>query len=239
MTDEPYAYEGTELEIFREARRWKRYWSNAIRPFVAGKVLEVGAGIGANSEYLAGQAVTRLDRIEPDARFAGALADTARVLRQRGVAVQDRIGTVKDIVPDERFDSILYIDVLEHIEDDAGEVCVAASRLAAGGHLVVLSPAFQWLYSPFDRAVGHHRRYTSSTLRALTPPTLEFVSARYLDAPGAMLSAGNRLLLRHTYAGKAQVLFWDRFVVPIAGVTDVLTNRIFGRSVVGVWRARG
>jgi SAM-dependent methyltransferase len=231
-------YVGTELEIFREAHNWKGYWSRRIAPFTAGRVLEVGAGIGANTPFLANPSVTHMLLLEPDSRFAAPLSDAARSIGQPDLRVENRIGTVVDLAASERFDTILYVDVLEHIEDDRGELAAAATHLAPGGHLVVLAPAFQWLYSPFDRAVGHYRRYTVSMLRSLTPPSVALISSSYLDGPGALLSLGNRLLRRQTTATRGQVLFWDRNIVPIATVTDVLTRRIVGRSVVCIWRAR-
>jgi 2-polyprenyl-3-methyl-5-hydroxy-6-metoxy-1,4-benzoquinol methylase len=235
MTHEEYAYVGSELEIFRHARNWKRYWSERVRPFVAGSVLEVGAGLGANSEYLLGPRVTRLVRLEPDAGFVDRLAKAPLDPR---VAVENRVGTLSDLPAGERFDAIVYIDVLEHIEDDRTEVETAASHLAPGGHLAVLAPAFQSLYSPFDRAIGHHRRYTAATLAALTTGPLAIVSSRYLDGPGALLSLGNRLLLRHAAPTSSQIHFWDTCIIPIATVTDVLTKRLFGRSVLCVWQSR-
>jgi len=237
MSPHESTYVGTELELFREARNWKRYWSRHIAPFASGRLLEVGAGIGANSPYLASPRVTQFVRLEPDPRFSTALAESAAHVRQLGIAVDDRVGTVADLDATERFDAILYIDVLEHIEDDRRELAEAAAHLASNGHLIVLAPAFQWLYSPFDRAVGHYRRYTTSMLAALTPPSVEMISGSYLDGLGALLSLGNRLLLRDSTAGAAQIRFWDRAVVPVATLTDIFTRRILGRSVVCVWRA--
>jgi len=235
---DPYDYVGSELTVFRHARTWKSYWSSQIRPFVAGRVLEVGAGLGANSEYLAAAGVSQLVRMEPDPSLACQLAASAPALEAGGIRVEDRVGTLRTCAPHEQFQTILYIDVLEHIEDDRSEVALAARHLAREGHLVVLAPAFQALYSPFDRAIGHYRRYTAAGLRRLTPAPLHVVTTFYLDGPGALLSFGNRLLLRHASPTTAQIAFWDRRIVPIARVTDRATRRLFGRSVVCVWQRR-
>ena len=91
-----------------------------------------------------------------------------------------------ELAPDlEPQDCILYLDVLEHIADDRAEMKRAAARLAPGGRLVVLAPAHQALFSVFDRAVGHHRRYDRKSLRALTLPELELRTLRYVDAADA------------------------------------------------------
>lgn len=78
--------------------------------------------------------------------------------------------TLAALPRDSRFDTILYIDVLEHIADDRAELVEAARRLNPGGYLVVLSPAHQWLFTAFDAAIGHVRRYTAKSLRGFRLP---------------------------------------------------------------------
>ena len=74
----------------------------------------------------------------------------------------------------------------------------------------MLSPAHQWLFSPFDAAIGHCRRYTKSSLRAVGAAVDEFRTKRlsYLDSCGLFASAGNRLLLRQAMPTLQQILFW-------------------------------
>src|SRR5439155_19234776 len=97
---------------------------------------------------------------------------------------ESRLGTLEKFDDAETFDTILYMDVLEHIEDDRAEVARAAKHLRPGGHVIALSPAHQWLFTPFDRAIGHHRRYTRAGFGALATPDLEPVRLRYLDSIG-------------------------------------------------------
>jgi len=110
-----------------------------------------------------------------------------------------------------RFDTILYVDVLEHIEKDYAEVALSARRLKPGGHLIALSPAHCWLYSPFDQAIGHFRRYTKQTFAGLTPPVLEIICLRYLDSVGMLASLGNRLILNRSMP-RATASKWGFFI---------------------------
>ena len=238
MTHDSQAYIGSELDTFKHARNWKRYWGDRVRPYVSGRVLEVGAGIGVNTEFLLGPSVDAVVRLEPDRSLVARMVAPALPAAPAQVDIDNRSGTVASLDPAERFDAILYLDVLEHIEDDRGELQRAAAHLSPGGHLVVLAPAFPFLYSPFDRAIGHYRRYTASTLSALAPARVVQVAREYMDGPGALLSMGNRALLRHASPTIAQIRFWDSSVVPIATVTDRLTKRWFGRSVLCVWRSQ-
>jgi hypothetical protein len=130
---------------------------------------------------------------------------------------------------------LLLRDVLEHIEDDAAELRRAADRLAPGGHLVVLAPAHRALYTAFDAAIGHHRRYTRAGLLALAPAGLVPVRARYLDAVGMLASLGNRLLLRSATPTTRQIQLWDRLMVPPSRLVDPLLGFAVGKSVLVVW----
>lgn len=228
------AYIGGELELFAHVRHWKRYWSERLRPWVRGSVLEVGAGLGANTLLLRTEVFPRWVCLEPDARLVTELQTRLATAGQsRGVEV--RTGNLSSVPTTERFDTLLYIDVLEHIADDTGELRRAAAHLQPGGHVIVLAPAHPWLFSPFDAAIGHHRRYTVSSLQALTPPELRPVRAFYLDVVGLLASAANRLLLRQSLPTAAQLRVWDNWMVPCSRVLDPLTGRRLGKTVVAIW----
>ncbi|HTL08754.1 MAG TPA: class I SAM-dependent methyltransferase [Chitinophagaceae bacterium] len=227
-------YAGEELELFREASNWKKYFSRFILPHVRGRVLEVGAGLGTTTSYLKRTQYDAWVLLEPDKEMATQLAEECKhdLNESRCLVIN---GTINDIGPD-LFDTIIYIDVLEHIGEDRWEILKASTLLREGGKIIVLSPAFQWLVSPFDKAIGHYRRYTKKTLLALAPPTLKAVVVKYLDTGGLFLSLGNRLLLQQRYPRKAQVYFWDKYFVPIAVFMDRLFLYSFGRSIFVVWQ---
>ncbi|MGV3638045.1 MAG: class I SAM-dependent methyltransferase [Flavobacteriales bacterium] len=226
-------YVGNELELFQHAVNWKRYWSSRLSPFVQGRSLEVGCGLGVNAAYLANERVTAYTFLEPDPRLLQQVDEHAALppaIHQRKV-----LGTTAQ-VHDERFETVLYIDVLEHIEEDTEELRRACDLLVTGGHILVLVPAFPFLYSAFDKAIGHHRRYTKSMLRARMPDSLQPVRMHYLDSLGLVLSLGNKLLLRRAEPSRAQITFWDQRVVPLARFADRAFGHSFGRSLVAVYR---
>ncbi|MBY0502602.1 MAG: class I SAM-dependent methyltransferase [Bryobacteraceae bacterium] len=223
-------YPGLELKLFEQAHNWKSYWSGRIAPHVRGAVLEVGAGIGANTRLLAQLDYARWTCLEPDPSLAKQIELPA------GGRHEVTLGTVADLPPDQRFDAILYIDVLEHIEDDRAEMARAAARLQPGGHLMVLSPAHPFLFTPFDAAIGHFRRYTRATLRQAAPAGVCEVSVDYLDSMGVLAVLGNRLVLGQSMPNARQISVWDRWLVPPSRWTDRLTMGHLGKSVLGVWR---
>jgi SAM-dependent methyltransferase len=225
-------YVGTELETFAHASNWKRYWVSRVSRFVAGDVLEVGAGIGTNTVLLRALATGRWLCVEPD---PGLLQQCLAAVQRRGLTVDAMCGT-QAVVPQGRsFDTVLYIDVLEHIEDDAGELSLVAQRLRPRGHIIVLSPAHQGLYSEFDRAIGHYRRYDRQSLQRCSPAGASTRACEYLDSVGFFLSLANRVMLKQSGPTVRQILFWDRVIVPLSRAVDHLLDFRLGRSILGVW----
>lgn len=229
-----YAYVGTELELFAAAHVWKSYFSRLVTPFLGREVLEVGAGLGGTTRYLHRDAARRWVCLEPDA----ALAERLRAAIARGAVppCEVVVGTLDALDAGAGFDSILYIDVLEHIDDDAAELRRAAERLRPSGRLIVLSPAHAWLFTPFDAALGHFRRYSRRTLAAAGPRALVRERIWYLDSMGMLASLGNRVLLRRAHPTPAQIAFWDRVLVRASTWIDPLLGRRVGKSILGVWR---
>jgi len=228
-------YVGQELTLFAQAKNWKSYWSSEIRSYVAGEVLEVGAGLGANTEYLKTSNVTSWMCLEPDPELACRMRDSFNA-RPDLADCRVEVGTTETIEKRHQFHAIIYIDVLEHIENDRQELARASDLLRSGGEIIVLAPAHQWLYSPFDRAVGHVRRYNRSSLSACTPSNCHIERLDYLDSAGLLASIVNRLLLRQAAPDLKQILFWDRFLVTPSQLLDRLTLHLLGKSILGIWR---
>ncbi len=225
-----YSYVGNELELFGKAINWKRYWASKVRPFVRGSVLDVGAGLGATFDYLADSA-EHWTCLEPDAALC---AELEKRLEAHPRPPRVLCGTLETLSTGERFDTIVYIDVLEHIEHDREQLEAATRNLTPGGSLIVLSPALPMLFSPFDKSVGHFRRYTRATLQQVTPRGLSVKSWFFLDGVGVLASLFARLTKRNLPT-QAQIATWDKAIVPVSRVTDALTSTWFGRTIVMIW----
>jgi SAM-dependent methyltransferase len=231
-----FRYDGQELDLFAQAVNWKRYFAAQMRPFLGCRVLEVGAGLGATTRILCDGRQQSWTCLEPDAELAARLRDANPTAAQSATAFDVVVGSLDDIPARPSFDTILYVDVLEHIADDRAELANAARRLLPAGHLLVLSPAHPWLFSPFDEALGHFRRYRRSTLRSAAPPELRLVRLRYLDSVGMLASLANRLLLRASQPTAAQIRLWDGRLVPASRQLDRWLGYQVGKSILGVWQ---
>ncbi len=228
-------YVGSELDLFAAVRNWKAYWSQQIRPFLSGDILEVGAGIGSNTRFLNSGGAGRWVCLEPDPELSAQLVKNLRETRPPR-PYETVCGTLESLDDHQEFDAIVYIDVLEHIDNDREELNQAVSHLRPGGHLIVLSPAHQRLSSPFDAAIGHFRRYDRALLRTISPASLRLERMRYLDSAGLILSAANMLLLRQSMPTKTQLRFWDNWIIPVSRVLDRLFFYSIGKTIIAVWR---
>ncbi|OGV67540.1 MAG: methyltransferase type 12 [Lentisphaerae bacterium RIFOXYB12_FULL_65_16] len=228
-------YIGKELDLFAQAVNWKSYLHDLLAPHLGQRVLEVGAGQGTTTAALCDGNRQEWVCLEPDPKLRAELdqrCSDGRIppcCRVHG-------GVVADLRPAHPFDSVLYVDVIEHIADDRHELAQAAQHLAPGGALIVVAPAHPFLFSAFDRAIGHHRRYSRRTLTAVTPPAGCVEMLRYLDSAGMLASLANRVLLRQSLPSEKQILFWDRRLVPLSRRIDPLLGHRVGKSVVCIWK---
>jgi SAM-dependent methyltransferase len=229
-----FSYPGSELELFAEATNWKRYVAGLVAPYIGETVLDVGAGIGGHIPFLCKSGVHDWVCLEPDELLASHIA---RGIADGRLPTSCRVitGNIDQLGDLGVFSTVLYLDVLEHILEDRAELDKAAARLAPGGSLIVLAPAHEFLFSAFDREIGHYRRYSAAALRALAPSGCRLVSCRLLDAAGFFASLGNRLVLRSASPSARQIGFWDKALVPVSRRLDRCLGYRFGKSVLALW----
>jgi hypothetical protein len=131
----------------------------------------------------------------------------------------------------EGFDSVVYINVLEHIQDDRTELAHALEILNPQGHLLLFVPALAWLYSDFDKQIGHFRRYTKKDLSSLVRNIgFTLVKAQYFDLAGIIPWYINFVLLRHSI-GSASVSLYDKLMVPTMRLIESVVPLPIGKNV--------
>lgn len=241
-------YPGKELSLFARAKTWKSYWASMVGPFIRGRVLDVGSGIGGNVNYFfkSSQSIRQLTLLEPDASLYERIRIKIAGWLERGLNVQGINLTLEKLIHQRGggkekdslvlFDAIVYADVLEHIEDDAYELSMAKSVLEPGGYIVVLAPAHNWLRSKFDDSVGHYRRYDQTSLRSLETRDMRLEKVIYLDSLGLFLSILNKYVLKQDYPSMSQIMIWDQWVVRASKILDRLLGFRVGKSIIAVYR---
>jgi SAM-dependent methyltransferase len=213
-THQNFQYFGRDLEAMSFAKNYHDWIIDEFRPYLHRVVAEIGAGTGNFSELLSREpSIDTLLAFEPSVNMHPILADR--------FAHNTRVTSIQGYLQDEAdhfretLDAILYVNVLEHIENDLHELVLARATLKVGGHLLIFVPALQWLYSQLDAQLDHHRRYHKRELIDLVQSAgFKIIEVKYFDILGILpwyvafvlfkggLSAGN-------------VSAYDRYVVPL------------------------
>ncbi|MGH7605889.1 MAG: class I SAM-dependent methyltransferase [Gemmatimonadales bacterium] len=225
------------LERLARATRFNRWMFDRIRPWIGRRVLEVGAGLGNLSAFLLDRERVVLTDTDP-----GYLER----LRQRFGAHPNvtiarlELPRVHDGLAAERFDTIICLNVLEHIADDHASLVQMRRLLRPGregaGRLVLLVPALRALYGTLDEALGHYRRYGRADLTAklraagFAPHHLEYFNLAGM--PGWWLVG--RVLRRRLIP--AASLAWYDALVPLFRLERLLPWRV-GQSLIAIGEA--
>ncbi|MET0650221.1 MAG: class I SAM-dependent methyltransferase [Pyrinomonadaceae bacterium] len=232
---EAHAYAGRDLESMAFARNYHRWILDLFAPHMGRRLVEVGAGTGSFSELLLEREPDSLTLVEPSAEMHGRLAEHVK-----GFRTQARVRTVNDtfagaarlIAEDEPPDSVIYVNVLEHVADDAAELLIVHRALAPGGRLFVFVPALRWLYGSFDRQVGHLRRYTRGELsRKCERAGFRVLKSVYFDAAGVLPWWLKYRVLRSEKMEPAAVRVYDEFCVPVLRRVEALAPPPLGKNV--------
>lgn len=230
MASTPVRYEGRDLEAMSFARRYHQWIADIFAPYLGNQVAEVGAGSGNFSSLLVGKNVQNLVAIEPS-------REMFPLLKQKfdgDVRVITRHALFQDMCKEyqNHFDSVVYVNVLEHIEKDDQELRSVYQSLKAGGHVCIFVPALPWLYSDFDASVGHYRRYTKRQLEQLLKETgFDIVRISYFDLIGIIPWFIFFKLFRKKLSTGDAVLY-DRFVVPFVRMCESIVPIPVGKNLI-------
>jgi len=220
-------YPGKELEVMSFAVNYHRWIIDEFEPYLGETIAEVGAGIGSVSKLLLERRIKRLFAFEPSLNLYPLLAEELRQAEE-AKAVNDFFSPQ---YTQEGFDSVAYINVLEHIQDDRTELANALEALKPNGYLLLFVPALAWLYSDLDRQIGHFRRYAKKALSNLVQDVgFTLVKVRYFDLAGIVPWYVNFVLLRNS-AGSGSVSLYDKFVVPTMRLIESVAPPPIGKNV--------
>jgi SAM-dependent methyltransferase len=228
-----------DLERLGSAGHFFGWALEEFEPYLHGRVLEVGAGMGAITRRLVDlDPDLSIVALEPADNVFGDLASFAALTPRVTACRQTLAEYLAGAGAGERFDAVVYLNVLEHVEDDASELRLAAAALRPGGALLVFGPALEWLYSELDYNAGHYRRYSLGRLRRLvTAAGFELVSLRYFDVVGVLpYFVAYRLLRRQAISGST-LWGYDRLLVPLSRrLQQAVPHPPLGKNVVLVAR---
>tara|TARA_B100000029_G_C17603580_1_gene966591 strand:- start:1051 stop:1743 length:693 start_codon:yes stop_codon:yes gene_type:complete len=223
-------YPGQELEIFDKANIWRKYIHVLIKYYFKDNFLEVGAGIGSFTENYY-KDIKNIVLTDLDEKNITVLRE--KFSHEKNIKIENK--KINEI--EGKFNTIIYLNVLEHIEEDLLEINSALEKLNAGGHLIIIVPAHQKLYSNFDKAVGHCRRYDINFFRLKKFENAKIQKLLFLDLLGYILYFFNKTFYKNeVYPSKFKIFLWDKIFSPITIVLDFFTRYKFGKNILCVYK---
>jgi phospholipid N-methyltransferase len=231
VATESFLYSGKELEAMAEARNYCQWIMRYFGPYLGPRVVEIGAGAGTFSALL-------LDskRTESLVLFEAAHNLFPR-LSQRFSDQRVRVhcSTFHRELLCGPADSVVMVNVLEHVLDDTELLSEIYESLRPDGSLLLFVPALQWNYGSLDKAFEHHRRYDKKGLKnKLRDAGFRIEQMRYVNAMGiaSWFVAGN--MLRQTTLKPAQVRWYDRWIIPWSFRLEQFWEPPLGQSLLAI-----
>jgi SAM-dependent methyltransferase len=212
-----------------------------ILPYVYGRTLEIGSGIGniSNQFVQAGLPITVTDLDNSYCRMLHDKFDGQKLVE--GIYQMDLAHAAFDTAYAHligKFDTVFALNVVEHIEDDKRALSNAKSLLTRGGQVIILVPAYNTLYNTLDKALDHYRRYDRNSIKQLLQGEgFEIIHTQYFNLAGipGWFFAG--AVQGHNTLPAGQLSIYDK-MVPLFKIADALTFHQIGLSVIAVGRKR-
>jgi SAM-dependent methyltransferase len=231
------AYTLLDQRLMQHATRYFAWQARLAKEQLGRRVVEVGCGTGNFTRHLVDRdLVIGLDVVEECVAQARARFAESSHLQFRCLDVQDSAFVeIKAVRPD----SIVCLNVLEHVRDDRLALEHMHEVLAPGGRAVFLLPAFESLYGPIDRNLGHFRRYSKASWRALAEATgFRVTLSRYFNSIGFLGWWANARIFRKESQSESQIELFDRVAVPVLSRLEGWIEPPLGQSIFTVIEAR-
>jgi SAM-dependent methyltransferase len=229
----PHDITVSDLNIMTNAVNYRRWLFNQVAPYVGRRVFEIGAGIGNYTEFMLDRDCVVCLEIHADAaaRLRERFASNPRIRIYQGDIADASLRSLSA----HQCDTAICFNVLEHVQDDVGALENIGHILVPGGRLLLIVPAIPAIMGTVDASLGHRRRYTPATLRsafAAAGYTIEHLA--YMNWLGILGWFWNNRVIKRVEESPAQIVFYDRFVVPWLSALERVVPPPIGLSLVCV-----
>tara|TARA_A100001015_G_C15032988_1_gene734351 strand:- start:2225 stop:2905 length:681 start_codon:yes stop_codon:yes gene_type:complete len=218
-------YSGWELKFFDASKNFRNYQYKLVKDYIGNKILEVGPGTGNFAENFFLKKAENIYLTEINKDLAIGLENKFKGNKNVNI-LSKKINEI-----DMSFNTICYFDVIEHIEFPKKELIEALNKLEKNGYLVVIVPAYNYLFSDYDRAVGHYRRYEKKFfIDYIKENNLKCEKLIYFDSIGYMFLLLNKIIKSKKKSVSFATFIWN-LLIPISKIIDLLTFNSFGKSL--------
>ncbi len=227
------------LDVMSDTVNYNQWIYHEVEDFLGKNIIEVGSGIGVFAELLLSSDPDNLYSIEPSKELYKGLEERKKRLQNQSTHFNTINGYLADFKKsaEQDIDSIVYVNVLEHIEKDDEELSLAYDIIKTSGHICIYVPALQWLYGTHDKHAGHYRRYYLKDLvRKMEEAGFDIISAKYFDIFGVLPWWINFCLLKKNNLNKSQAKIYDRWIVPFMRILEGRLTPFIGKNLIVIGR---
>jgi SAM-dependent methyltransferase len=225
------------LEALAGAHNFNKWMYDTIAPYVKGELMEIGSGIGNISAFfLNNKTNTTLTDLRTNycdilqKKFGS--YPNLKGIRKVDLVMPDFEKNYPELIG--QFDSIVALNVVEHIEDHELAIANCKKLLRSGGHIIILVPAYQFLYNQFDKELGHFRRYTKKKLKTLiSSQGFEIIYSTYFNSVGMAGWFVSGSVLKKKVIPGGQLKLYNK-LVPAIKMADKVVFRQMGLSTIAV-----
>lgn len=223
--------EGLEtLNVIEKANKFNKWMYETIKPYCKGRILEIGCGIGNISEFFIqdSQEIVFSDLRDNyleivSKKFSNPVLKMDLVDAEFESKYEDLLNT---------FDTVFALNVIEHIENDKQAIANCKKLLKKGGNLIILVPAYQFLYNSFDTELEHFRRYTKNSLENIIQHNqLKIKKTFYFNVIGILGWFFSGSILKKKTIPEGQMGLFNK-LVPVFKMADLITFKKIGLSVI-------
>jgi len=223
------------LDLLADTYNYNHWIYSLLRPYLGDCICEIGAGIGNLTRFFL--PATRVICIEPEESYARELQRLAQVHRNIQVfpmRLAEYVSQRGDAPPEA--DSVVCVNVLEHMEDDAAALSLMARLLVDDGRLLLYVPACPWAFGALDEALGHYRRYSVRRVVSLAHAAgLKIVKRHYVNFIGAAGWFWFSRIRRARHIDPVKARRFDRWVPTVSAIERLLHPPV-GQSLFIVMR---
>jgi 2-polyprenyl-3-methyl-5-hydroxy-6-metoxy-1,4-benzoquinol methylase len=234
----PVDTEGEDtLNTIALANHLNSWMYNSIKPFCHGQILEIGSGVGNISEYFLNDNSSILLTDIREGYCKSLLEKFALHKSLLGVETMNLVDVDFDNKFNkhlESYDTVFALNVVEHIFDDQLAVSNCYKLLKPGGQLIILVPAYQWLFNDFDKELEHYRRYTCNKLESLfLASNFKITHSQYFNAAGIAGWFVSGKIQHHRIIPAGQIRLYNKLVFFFKFFDKLIFNS-FGLSVITI-----
>jgi len=234
--DKSFSSSTSWLPYMMRTTNYNNWVFGMFKKYVGKRIVDIGSGYGTFINYIKDREY--IISVEPSKycyeHLKKTFSDNKNIRIINGDLNDD---TAKELSA-KNIDTVICLNVLEHIENDRKTIQNINKCLKPGGKFILYVPALSFIYGTLDESLGHYRRYNKKALEKMIESNgFKIISSRYMNFLGAFSWFVYSKILRKRMPAEKRIIFYDKYLVPILSMIESIVRMPFGQSLLMVCEA--